>query len=348
MGLVAALICLFFPIAQPLVIGYIAVCGLSAGVGGLLAFICALNIGAVACVFLLQMDWFGYVSLLLTIILPGLIIYFGMKRRAAYQNIVALGGGVFTLTSYFCMGLPYMLKGESAIKWVYDGLEQYVAMLGSGTVQGITESALIKRMVTMFNEIMPIVPGIIFGAFIIVGMAAMFLAVLFAKKLAQKQNAQNIRHMRPMIFWQLPGTFTALALVLVIGSIIISFSQRVNSEIIAITVFCMLFPPLLVQGISFIGFFALTAERSSASIFMMVAPLFFAIVYPPFLFAYAIFGILEQVLHIRQKIILAKLMQQKTVNFRRQQAEYYQEIERIREKINKENNDDSGDNKKDE
>lgn len=234
------------------------------------------------------------------VILPSAVLVFIFKGKRPYRTGAAGTAAAFGLGLYALLCLPSMLSGGSP----FDAIKSNMAALASSAVQLINslpqaESAM--GVMLEYVELLPDIAAEVAVMFIVcASMAFGFIDVLTTRALIKKARAE-LRPMAPMRLWQVSKSFTWGAVVLIIGSFIISYMNIVNAGAIGIAIQFMVMLPYALVGVCFMEFMN-TARKRGAGI-RVVGAILALLLLPYSIYALAVLGLIDRMLRIRDRII---------------------------------------------
>ncbi len=291
----------FLPALQLVLPGFLAYLGVS---GGWFALGVAALAGAAA---VLTLAGTSGLWLLLPVCLPGIGIAAAVRRKAAWFETALLASCLAAGALYAVTCGPDLLAGRNAfftvqetIAQIWEVLEQQLKTLPNELLAGI-DGKMIARIGANLRAQAPIImPAIIcfFGACI-----GLF-SVLICRRLALSAGAQ-LKPMRPFMFWRVPGSFIKGLLTMAAGIIILALLQLPALDAVLPAVIVVACVPFCVQGISLTMFFFMLRKRRRGTGLLIaglvVLSLLGAMMY--FITLFTSMGLLEQVLHIRRRML---------------------------------------------
>lgn len=239
------------------------------------------------------------------LILIALAIVLMLKKQRAYFDTALLCAAIATVIFYLATNLHDLMNGNSAF---YTLQEYYRAALQAMTASGGTFSSFLPAgqmdaLIANGDYIAAQLPVIMPAALCLFGAVSALSSVVLAARLSVKAHVP-IRPMRRFIVWRLPKSFLWGAVVLIAGVIVLSFLDAPALDAItpAVLIVCAL--PFFVQGLSAYWFIMVVGQRGTANRILLIVLL---IILPaPTLLVLTLFGMLEQFMHFRKRLVQRK------------------------------------------
>lgn len=192
----------------------------------------------------------GYAAML---VCESIIIAVIFKKRGAYRTAAAYCAFAAALCQYggSCL-IPLIELGDPFAYYA-----EYAANFASVLVQSAAELGLDQAGLEQLEYVTALLkysaPDIAVLSIVATSMISGLLSVFFANKLCKKFKTPA-KPMASFCRWQLSRSFYRGALVLVIGALIISFSNIRNASAIMMALSCMVAGPYALMGLCFLVF----------------------------------------------------------------------------------------------
>lgn len=273
--------------------------------GGALQSALALLLGVLGSYFLAGGP-VGLVLLLPSIAL-GLSMSVAMKRRQPYFLIALISAAVATTFAAAAVCYPDFRAGLPPFRSIQTLVTEFAAeMVATFPMFEGTPYALPPAQIDAFASSMAVVarniPVYMPAILCVLGATMGLINLLFCVKFCRKTIAgATMKPMRRFIFWRLPQRFTYGALVLALVMMVPMLFDIPSFEAVAYAAFVVVLLPFAVQGLCVIGFMMhISNMRPYMRVFMVVA---FVLSLSVGVLMAAVLGILEQWLHIRQRMV---------------------------------------------
>lgn len=239
--------------------------------------------------------------LLAMILPPALCLFIMLRRKAAYFDTALAVSALFTVAFYFMLNLHDILSGSPPFytqqQWFREVWSQGSVMWAQTSGMGADQLALMQELGKSLTAQLPIyMPAVLCGLGALMGLCNLLLCVRMCRR-----AAAPIKPMHAFHLWQLPksflyGTLTMAAGILIAPSLGVSAMDAVTAA-----AFIVALLPFAVQGLSVMWFMQKTRRSSIGSFVFLIVILVFT--FPLSVFSLGIVGLLEQIFHIRRKLL---------------------------------------------
>lgn len=238
----------------------------------------------------------------LMILAVSLLICMRMRKRGAYFDIALFSAAAITLALYLSVSMEDILTAAPAFHTIQTMFrqtwQQTIDM--ANALPGAFSQAQLRAFESQGSAFAALLPIYMPAALCSMGALFGLCNVLITVKLNRRAHAP-MKPMSKFIFWRLPKSFAMGALVMAAGILVAALAgvSALDAAIPAVVTVVGL--PLVVQGISLYAFFMRMRRLKG----MFLAALILLCVFVPSsaLFALAIAGLMEQLLHIRRRIL---------------------------------------------
>ncbi len=295
MGMAAALSA-FFSLLAPLAPGFMAYLGL---VGGAVPMLLSLVVAGVG-LYLFA----GVTGLyLFAIVAAGtLLLYALMKKQTPWFDTIVFVSFVLIAGLYAMFCLPDILAGRGAFTTVKEVFASFWSMYAEqmNAAGSLLGQDMAEQYDALGRMILAELPATFPFSLCALGCCFGFSDTIIARALAKKQGAS----LRPMVrfsLWRLPKGYLLGAAVLWLGSALCAYLGVYNADAISLCCAAAAFLPLAMQGVCTLAFlFTIRKARASMYVPLIILLLF---TFPYCLMALALFGITEQLLKLRAKVM---------------------------------------------
>lgn len=238
----------------------------------------------------------GYAAMLL---IQSLIITYIFKNKGAYRSAVAYCAiaaalsqyGASCLTPLIELGDPFAYYTEYAAYFA-EAVMQRASQLG-------LEQTAMEQMEYFAAFMKHSAPDIAVLSIVGSSMLAGLLNVVTAKGLCKKFKVPT-KAMTPFSKWQLSRSFYKGALILVIGALLISFSNINNAAAILMALSLIVAGPYVLMGLCFLVFAIKTRRRGRG--ILLVSSAMLVLLFPYSLYGLCIMGLADRLLGMRHAV----------------------------------------------
>ena len=237
-------------------------------------------------------------------LLSALCIYYGQQKKLGNAYTALFTAGVGLVSLYLITCLPSLLAGEGAfagvqasVDQVVDGFEQMLALTPNLT--GEMTAAYQEYLALVRSSVGSLVVPILSAAGGVYGLANFLFFRLFARK-----QAASLPKMRPFKDWSIPGSLATGLFILLIGSLVLTWTGWDYADAFSATVNVIVGMPLILQGLATIDFLICKKGRSVTGrrvAVYVIAGVFFWLAQMPLMLV----GCFEQLFRFRTRQIPA-------------------------------------------
>lgn len=211
-------------------------------------------------------------SLMPTVVAAGLtgaavtasvLLYARMTRRASNTDTALLLAGVFLAGLYVAVCLPGILEGRGAFADVQAAMgamnEFYRATLAEmPQINADVANTVLSTMDAMVQAVPTFFVGVLCIFSSILGLSNLLFFRLFCRKHSQIA----ISPIRPFRDWGLPRSMTLGLFVMLIGSLLLSWTGWEYADSFAVTANILIALPLVLQGLCVLDFFIVRSGKN--------------------------------------------------------------------------------------
>ncbi|MDR1620193.1 MAG: YybS family protein [Clostridiales bacterium] len=232
-------------------------------------------------------------------------IFVAGRRKAAYFDIAMLCAALLAFCFYGALNIYNLTSGQSAfhdLQSLFYGympafMETFELMYATLEIDMPEVERLLNRAI---KEIPTVMPAIICALAAVGGLVNI---VVFQKMC--KNRAAHVKPMRPLSHWQLPKSFVTGTLVLAAGIVAVNALHLTAAPAINGAIGMVIAIPFMVQGLAL--FFFTRRRRGKRGTLLLALSLLMVFLLPTGLpmaaLALILFGVAEQVFHMRRRII---------------------------------------------
>lgn len=238
----------------------------------------------------------GYAAML---IIQSFIITYIFKKQGAYRSAVAYCAMVAALSQYGASCLvPLIELGDPFAYYT-----EYAAYFAEAAIQSASQlgldQAAMEQMEYFAAFMKRSAPDIAVLSIVGSSMLAGLLNVVIAKGLCKKFKVRT-KAMTPFSKWQLSRSFYKGAMILVIGALLISFSNINNATAILMALTIIVAGPYVLMGMCFLTF-AIKSKRRGRGI-LLAGSAMLVLLFPYSLYGLCVMGLADRIFGIRHHI----------------------------------------------
>lgn len=223
----------------------------------LILFLPALVFGSLLCIGTSYSVWIPEVCSVLAGIFPGIAIWQMQKRNKGgfWTSIICAGSILLCLYCSVC--LPGILSGEGAFTRVQASIRESAEGFRrlAESMRTPETASLVQNFNESLNTFIYYIPSIVVPSLIIMSSVLGLVNFLFFRLFIKKiRDSLGISPLLPFSRWSVPKSFTPGFFILLLGSLIMSFTRMTNATGLNIAISALLGFPLLIQGLSVIDF----------------------------------------------------------------------------------------------
>ncbi len=243
--------------------------------------------------------------ILIPLMLPVIALVICMKMKVAWFETAMIACVAVTAGMYILITGPDIIAGRDAFYSVREMFEmmsvsmsEQLSILPEAMRMGFDEENLEEAMAIISAQLPIVLPSVI----CIIGAIGGFVNFVIAKSLCKK-NSLNIRPMAVFSKWRIPRSFVFGLLTIWGGILLLSFTQFAAMDAVLPIVGVVTCVPFSIQGLS-IYVFLMKRRRNLLSVWILVgAMVLFPVAFVPYaILMLVMFGIVEQVFHIRRRV----------------------------------------------
>lgn len=240
------------------------------------------------------------------LIIVAVVICAGFTRLASYRHMAIIIAAISAVSLYIQLCLPSLLSGEAPSAGVVAQMQAYYEAFAQ---LGIIEnpSIYIQTISTMF-----------FGCIIMMSEFIGFVCVLAAYALFKLAKCE-IRPMSRFSSWRLPKSLTIGTILIAVVCIVLNLLNYSAADQLNAAVLGLLLPLFGVQGFCVLAFFFLRRTRKlPAKLLFFIFAGLLSMFLP---YTVAAVGIMEQLMHIRKRTVMAEAHMRLIIEARNKQIE---------------------------
>ncbi len=235
-------------------------------------------------------------------LIAAVLVYVLLTKGFGNADTALMLSGVFLAGLYAAMCLPGILAGRGAFADIQAsllGLREFYAAAAAQVPQIGTQSvSLVLETLDMIHDSVPI--G--FVAVLCVFASVLGLSnLLFFRAFCKNQAQIKLSPIRPFREWTMPRSMMTGLFVMLVGSLILEFSEWEYAASFSVTVNTLLAIPLFLQGISVVDFFIVRGKRKvstmRALVYVAIGVLYQFVLYP-----LVLVGCIDQIFRLRDRM----------------------------------------------
>ncbi|MBQ4610344.1 MAG: DUF2232 domain-containing protein [Clostridia bacterium] len=236
----------------------------------------------------------GYAAMLIS---QSFIIACIFKTKGAYRSAVAYCAIAAGLSQYgaSCL-MPLIELGDPFAHHTEFAMYFSQALVQSAAELGIDQLGM-EQIEYLAAVLKASAPDIAVLSIVASSMLAGLLNVVIAKSLCKKFGVST-KKMAPFRSWQLSRSFYKGAMVLVLGTLLISFSDINNASAIIMALGCIIAGPYFLMGLCFLVFSIKQRRRGRA--FLVITTIFLLLMLPYSIYGLCMMGVADRLFGIRR------------------------------------------------
>ncbi len=225
-----------------------------------------------------------------------------LRKNKGYFDTVFAGAALYTVAFYLMISLPDIRSGGVAFQHITTLFSRIFeeALASAQTVSGMLtaeQAGLMQETSRIILAGLPIyLPAVLCTAGGIAGLTNLLVCTWRARK-----AGMTLRPMRRFAYWRVPREFVVGIAIMALGAFLASALHIANMDAVTAAITALAALPFVVQG-ACVVMFLLQFSRSSVAVVMFL--IFVVLMLPMSVMFLAILGIIEQLFHLRRRIIL--------------------------------------------
>ena len=233
--------------------------------------------------------------------LTALTIYYFQVNRMGNSYTALTAAGVFLVFLYLLMCLPGLLSGTGAFSQIQVSVDETVALFRQMLAM---MPELPKEATDMYAEYLTLVSRSVASIAVPIACAAAGILglsnFLFFRAFAGKTQENGLLPMRPFAMWSIPRSAALGLFLLLVGSLVLTWTEWSYAEAFTATVNVLVSMPLILQGLSTVDYLILKKGKNPTGkrvLVYVLLGLFFWLAQMPLMLV----GCFEQLFRIRSR-----------------------------------------------